>query len=80
MLIMLVARKPNRETISAYLILSFLKRLCMNMKKRSVMYQILREHTYTREDRLYRAVARALIGGGGGVYIHIFVFCPTNFF
>ena len=28
----------------------------------------------------YRAVARALIGGGGGVYIHIFVFCPTNFF
>ena len=25
-----------------------------------------------------RAVARALIGGG--VYIHIFVLCPTNFF
>ncbi len=27
----------------------------------------------------YRAVARAVIGGGGG-YIHIFAFCPTNFF
>ena len=26
-----------------------------------------------------RAVARALIGGGG-VYIHISRFCPTNFF
>ncbi len=29
-------------------------------------------------------VARALIGGGGGggrgVYIRIFVFCPTDFF
>ncbi len=25
-------------------------------------------------------VTRALIGGGGGVYIHIFVFCPTDFF
>ena len=25
-----------------------------------------------------RAVAKALIGGGG--YIHIFVLCPTNFF
>ena len=34
------------------------------------------------ENYLPRAVARALIGGGGGgeVYIHIFVFCPTNFF
>ena len=31
---------------------------------------------------LSMAVARALIGGGGegGVYIHIFVFCPTDFF
>ena len=29
---------------------------------------------------LLRAVARALIGGGGGVYIHIFVLCPTDFF
>ncbi len=28
---------------------------------------------------LFRAVARALIRGGGG-YIHIFVFCLTNFF
>ena len=27
-----------------------------------------------------RAVTRALIGEGGGVYIHIFVLCPTNFF
>ena len=27
-----------------------------------------------------RGVTRALIGGGGGVYIHIFVFCPTDFF
>ena len=26
----------------------------------------------------YRAVARTIIGGGG-VYIHIFVFCPTDF-
>ena len=26
-----------------------------------------------------RAVARTLIGGGG-VYIHIFMFCPTSFF
>ena len=26
-----------------------------------------------------RAVARTLIGGGG-VYIHIFGFCPTDFF
>ena len=29
---------------------------------------------------IHRAVARALIGGGGGLYIHIFRFCPTNFF
>ena len=31
---------------------------------------------------IYRAVARVLIGGGGGEcsYIHIFRFCPTNFF
>ena len=31
--------------------------------------------------RIYRirAVARALIGGGG-LNIHIFVLCPTNFF
>ena len=27
-----------------------------------------------------RAVARTLIGGGGGVFIHIFMFCPTSFF
>ncbi len=27
-----------------------------------------------------RAVARALMGGGGGVYIHIFALCPTDFF
>ena len=27
-----------------------------------------------------RGITRALIGGGGGVYIHIFVFCPTDFF
>ena len=27
-----------------------------------------------------QGVARALIGGGGGVYIHIFRFCPTSFF
>ena len=26
-----------------------------------------------------RAVTKALIGGGG-VHIHIFAFCPTNFF
>ncbi len=26
------------------------------------------------------AVARALIGGGGGVYIYIFVLRPTDFF
>ena len=30
------------------------------------------------QPSVYRAVARALIGGG--VYIHIFVLCPTNFF
>ena len=30
--------------------------------------------------RIYRAVTKALIGGGGGVHIHIFAFCPTNFF
>ena len=29
-------------------------------------------------DAIRRAVARALIGGGG--YIHIFKLCPTNFF
>ena len=28
---------------------------------------------------LIRAVARTLIGGGG-VHIHIFMFCPTDFF
>ena len=28
---------------------------------------------------ILRAVARTLIGGGG-VYIHIFRFCPTSFF
>ncbi len=27
-----------------------------------------------------RGVTRALILGGGGVYINIFVFCPTDFF
>ena len=31
------------------------------------------------ENQITRAVARALIGGGG-VYIHIFMLCPTNFF
>ena len=25
-----------------------------------------------------RAVARSIIGGGGGVHIHIFVFCPRR--
>ncbi len=30
-----------------------------------------------RSGKACRAVARALIGG---VYIHIFVLCPTNFF
>ena len=38
---------------------------------------------YTDEDQENehetRAVARTLIGGGG-VYIHIFGLCPTNFF
>ncbi len=34
---------------------------------------------FEREES--RAVARALIGGGGGgLYIHIFVLCPTDFF
>ena len=27
-----------------------------------------------------RAVARTLIGGGGGVHIHVFMFCPTDLF
>ena len=27
-----------------------------------------------------RAETKAFIGGGGGVHIHIFAFCPTNFF
>ena len=27
-----------------------------------------------------RAVARTLMGGGGGVFIHIFMLCPTSFF
>ena len=35
--------------------------------------------TFSHLVRSCRAVARALIGGGG-VYIHIFVLCPTNFF
>ena len=30
--------------------------------------------------QVHRAVARTLIEGGGGVYIHIFMFCPTSFF
>ncbi len=29
---------------------------------------------------ILRAVARAVIGGGGGGYIHIFMLCPTDFF
>ena len=29
--------------------------------------------------KLNRAITRALIGGGG-VFIHIFTFCPTSFF
>ena len=32
-----------------------------------------------KQHNLFRAVARALMGGGG-VYIHIFRFCPTSFF
>ena len=28
----------------------------------------------------FRGETRALMGGGGGVNIHIFLFCPTNFF
>ena len=32
------------------------------------------------DEALTRAVARTLIGGGGGVHIHIFMFCPTSFF
>ena len=27
-----------------------------------------------------RAVARTFMGGGGGVHIHVFMFCPTSFF
>ena len=28
----------------------------------------------------YRDVTRTLIGGGGEVFIHVFMFCPTDFF
>ena len=31
-------------------------------------------------ETISTAVARTLIGGGGGVFIHIFMFCPTSFF
>ena len=35
-------------------------------------------HLLKIKETVHRVVARALIGGG--VYIHIFVLCPTNFF
>ena len=34
---------------------------------------------WENSDKNDTAVARTLIGGGGGV-IHIFMFCPTSFF
>ncbi len=45
------------------------------------IYWYISEKKYTVEDIKYDSspsgVTRALIGG---VYIHIFVFCPTDFF
>ena len=38
------------------------------------------KHTRMNAFDSCRAVARALIGGGGVVYIHIFRLCPTSFF
>ena len=36
--------------------------------------------TSVENSLILRGVTRALIREGGGVNIHIFVFCPMNFF
>ncbi len=43
----------------------------------SMLCLALNIRTANSDSDIARAVPRALIGG---VYIHIFVFCPTNFF
>jgi hypothetical protein len=51
---------------------------------KSKLFDIL-EGVFSQRTVLVRAVARLIIGGGGGggggggVYIHIFVFYPTDF-
>ncbi len=43
--------------------------------------QLASTYEFPMADVCTSGVTRALIGGGGGgVYIHIFVFCPTDFF
>ena len=45
---------------------------------KSKLFDIL-EGVFSQRTVLVRAVARLIIGGGGGGYIHIFVFYPTDF-
>ena len=53
----------------------YLNKIVQFYTKRSQMNSLLLT-IMTRSS----GVTRALIGGGGGVYIHIFVLCPTDFF
>ena len=46
-------------------------------RRRASNLCVLHNTIYTKS---HSAVARTLIGGGGGVYIHIFRFCLTSFF
>ena len=50
-----------------------------------VVIQEIGERSIIIRVSIIRAVPSAIIGGGGGggggvVYIHIYVFCPTDFF
>ena len=51
------------------------------LKKRLRIVQFVRiRETCILKSFMSRVVARTLIEGGGGVFIHIFMFCPTSFF
>ena len=66
----------------------FLRYQLLDQSGEVYCYMRMYKHFFAFVSKLYliiaeydtnRAVARTLIGGGGGV-IHIFMFCPTSFF
>ena len=58
-------------------------RACSSCKSRLYFLVLYNEKSFVVYFGMYIIIARravALLGGRGGVYIHIFAFCPTNFF